>query len=75
MGATNNGYIKWKPEELNTVDFVVVPNVNFEDRFGRRILDLYVGYNDIQLNRYIRMFYAFTVIDEGAFTELENVLR
>ena len=70
MGATNNGYIKWKPEELNTVDFVIVPNLNLEDRFGKRILDLYVGFNDTQLNRYIRMFYAFTVIDEGTFSDL-----
>ena len=63
IGTTNNGYVKWKPEELNTVDFVVVPNTNYEDKYGKRVLDLYVGYNDTVLGRYARTFYAFTVVD------------
>lgn len=46
MGTTNNGYIKWKPEHLNTVDFMVVPNVNFEEKYGKKVLDLYVAVQD-----------------------------
>ena len=33
IGTTNAGYIKWKPEHLNTVDFMVMPNHNFKNRF------------------------------------------
>lgn len=36
---------------------------------------MYVGYSDTTLGRYIRLFYAFTVIDEAGFSELENVIR
>jgi ATP-dependent DNA ligase len=74
IGTTNPGYIKWKPEELNTVDFMVVPNINLEEKYGRRVLDLYVGFNDTTLCRYNKQFYAFTVINEAGFNELARGL-
>jgi len=73
VGSSNTGYIKWKPQELNTVDFAVVPNTNLHHRFGNRILDLYVGYQDRILGRYTRLFYTFTVVDEQGFAELEQM--
>ena len=43
----NNGYLKWKPAELNTVDFLVVCNTKFDEGiFKDRILDLYLGWRD-----------------------------
>lgn len=54
------------------MDFVVVPNTNFVEKYGRTILDLYVGYNDKTLNRYSRLFYAFAVVDQAVFDELED---
>ena len=61
IGTTNPGYIKWKPEHLNTVDFMVLPNDNFEHYSGR-LLDLYTAINDQELGRYTRQFYAFMVV-------------
>ena len=42
---------------------MVVPNVNMEEKYGKKVLDLYVGVNDGNLGRYSRQFFAFTVIN------------
>ena len=39
----NEGYVKWKPPHLNTLDFLVIPNEILADKYGNRILDLYLG--------------------------------
>lgn len=58
----NHGYVKWKPDHLNTVDFMIVPNMNLEEKIGRRVLDLYLGIKDAELDRYFRQFYAFAIV-------------
>lgn len=45
----NAGYLKWKPAELNTVDFLVIPNTKLEGNFYRRVLDLYLGWRDSEI--------------------------
>lgn len=47
--GVNNGYLKWKPSHLNTVDFFLIPNTKLIPRFGRRILDLYCGAQDKEI--------------------------
>lgn len=42
----NEGYIKWKPAHLNTLDFMIVPNTHLEGKFRNRVLDLYLGASD-----------------------------
>jgi ATP-dependent DNA ligase len=70
LGTTNPGYIKWKPAHLNTVDFMIVPNLTLEETAGRRVLDLYLAVQDPQLERYTRQFYAFAVVSEADFAKL-----
>lgn len=62
LGSLNNGYIKWKPDHLNTVDFMIVPNLNLEEKVGKRVLDLYLAIKDKELGYYFRQFYAFAVV-------------
>lgn len=69
-GASNPGYIKWKPAHLNTVDFMIVPNLTLEEIVGRRVLDLYLAMQDPKLERYTRQFYAFAVVSEADFSKL-----
>jgi hypothetical protein len=42
----NNGYIKWKPSHLNTLDFMLVPNSNLSDKFGNKVVDMYLAIRD-----------------------------
>ena len=59
----NSGYIKWKPPDLNTLDFYIVPNTKFIDKFGKRVVDLYLAHFDHgNTGNYIRMFYIFAII-------------
>lgn len=71
LASSNPGYIKWKPAHLNTVDFMVVPNLNLEEAVGQRVLDLYLAVQDQQLERYTRQFYAFAVVSEADFSKLQ----
>jgi ATP-dependent DNA ligase len=75
LGTTNPAYVKWKPEHLNTIDFMIVPNANLEDRYGKRVLDLYVAIQDADLNRYTRQFYAFTVVNELDFDHINELIE
>lgn len=61
-GTTNPGYIKWKPAHLNTVDFMIVPNLNLEEIVGRKVLDLYLAVQDTKLELYTRQFYSFAIV-------------
>jgi ATP-dependent DNA ligase len=45
----NEGYLKWKPPHLNTIDFLLVPNTKYEDRHENeqtQVVDLYLHEND-----------------------------
>lgn len=75
LGTTNEGYVKWKPESLNTVDFMVVPNANLQDKYGKKVLDLYVAVHDPELGRYTRQFYGFTVIKEIDYDSIAEKLE
>jgi hypothetical protein len=75
IGTTNPGYIKWKPEHLNTVDFMIIPNRNLEDQFGRRVIDLYAAVNDADLGRYTKQFYAFMVVSEEKYYDICQIVE
>jgi len=72
VGATSN-IIKWKPPEFNTIDFMIVNNPGW-DKYGRRILDLYVTrYNKFnEQNDYI--LFDIMVVDEDTFNEIGEQL-
>jgi hypothetical protein len=74
--GVNAGYIKWKPAHLNTLDFMLIPNKNFTGKMDRRILDLYLAARDLEVEgNYVRLFYGFMVVEEGQFTEVEEMLE
>lgn len=54
---------------------MIVPNINLEDRFGKRVLDLYVAIQDADLSRYTRQFYAFTVVNELDFDHINELIE
>lgn len=54
---------------------MIVPNHNLEEKFGKKVLDLYVACQDAQLDRYTRQFYAFTVINERDFDDINELLE
>ncbi len=42
----------------------------------RRILDLYLAARDLEVEgNYVRLFYGFMVVEEGQFTEVEEMLE
>lgn len=69
----NPAYLKWKPAELNTVDFLVVPNTKLQGKFSKRVLDLYLGWRDSEISTIYRMMFSnFTIVSEAEFADLEN---
>lgn len=70
--GVNNGYLKFKPAEMNTIDFLIVPNTKFDGELTNRILDLYLGWKDEETKIYLMMFYNFTVISEQTFKDIED---
>ena len=58
----NEGYLKWKPPELNTIDFLLVPNDKWisEDQSNQtdlEVVDLYLQWNDSETGTYRSIFY------------------
>ena len=54
---------------------MVMPNLNLEDKYGRRVLDLYTGVKDAELGRYTRQFYAFMVVSQAKFNEIDQMIE
>ena len=75
MGTVNPGYVKWKPAHLNTVDFMMVPNVNLEPKYGKKIADLYTGSYNQEKEKYTRQFYSFMFITEKEFDKVNAILE
>ena len=76
----NEGYLKWKPAHLNTVDFLIVHNENLEHRFGKRVMDLYLGWRDTDMtsdsvnqNVYRMIFFNFTIVEEHQYEDLKEL--
>lgn len=78
----NDGYLKWKPAHLNTVDFLIVHNENLEQKFehtGQMVMDLYLGWRDLETidgnvtqNVYRTIFYNFTVVEKHQYETLKE---
>ena len=47
----------------------MTPNTNLSDRFGNRVLDLYLGEKDSS-NIYRKLFYTFAVVEQDEFNRL-----
>ena len=54
---------------------MVVPNLNLEDKFERRIVDLYTARHDADLGRYAKQFYSFMVVSNETFDELNDIVQ
>ena len=47
---------------------MLVPNNNLSDKFGNRVLDMYLAVQDKEIeSKYVRTFYSFTVVGEDQF--------
>lgn len=49
---------------------MIVPNQNLEEALGKRVLDLYLAYQDMKLERYTRQFYSFAVVSEQTYDQI-----
>ena len=61
---------------MNTLDFMLVPNTNLSERFGNKVLDLYLATRDVEVEgNYVRLFYGFTIVDEEEFSRIEEMFQ
>jgi mRNA guanylyltransferase len=75
VGGTDS-ILKWKEPDQNTVDFLVVNNLNFdEDKYGKRIVDLYVNQQNRELEESELMLFDFMVVDEDMFERIGDILE
>lgn len=51
---------------------MIVPNLNLEEIVGRKVLDLYLAFQDTKLEQYTRQFYAFAIVSEADFAKLHD---
>ncbi len=52
---------------------MLVPNNKLADKYGNRILDLYLATRDAEIEgNYVRSFYGFTIVPEEEFERIEE---
>lgn len=79
--GTDDSIIKWKPPHMNTIDFLLVPNVDNILGIGdltsdgkylmeSRVLDLYVMDHNSVRNSYESSFFDFMIVDKEFFEEV-----
>lgn len=70
----NEGYLKWKPPELNTVDFLLVPNENWDNAQtpNLKVVDLYLQWNDPETGTYRPIFYEFMVVETAEYEQIHR---
>ena len=73
VGATSN-IIKWKPPDYNTVDFLIVNNVQLEEEYGKTVLDLYVTRYNRQTEETDYVLFDIMVVDDDKFKEIGEEL-
>lgn len=55
---------------------MLVPNTNLSERFGNKVLDLYLATRDVEVEgNYVRLFYGFTIVDEEEFSRIEEMFQ
>lgn len=55
---------------------MLVPNTNLSDKFGNRVLDMYLAVQDKEIQtKYVRTFYSFTVVGEDQFQEIQQIVN
>lgn len=74
----NEGYLKWKPPELNTIDFLLVPNDKWsEDVEASKpdygVVDLYLQWNDPETGTYRPIFYEFMVVPQRQYEQIGRI--
>jgi len=74
----NEGYLKWKPPELNTIDFLLIPNDkwntdNEANQSDLEVVDLYLQWNDPETGTYRPIFYAFMVVKREQYNHITNI--
>lgn len=74
VGATSN-IIKWKPPDYNTVDFMIVNNVQLEEEYGKTVLDLYVTRYNRQTEETDYVLFDVMIVDDDKFKEIGEELE
>lgn len=75
--GTDPSIIKWKPPNMNTIDFLLIPNTDSiidasdnNDLFSERVIDLYVMENNRDRRAYELSFFDFMVVTPEFFNEV-----
>lgn len=69
--------IKWKPPNMNTIDFLLIPNTDSildssdnNEIYSEKIIDLYVMENNRERNAYEMSFFDFMIVTPKLFHEV-----
>jgi hypothetical protein len=71
-GATES-IIKWKPGDMNSIDFIAVNNASWSERFGKRIVDLYVTEFNREKEEVQYIYFDFMIVNEEIYEDIAKV--